>query len=72
MNIAQKRDNVIEARNRITEGIAILREVFNDSKDNWLDKKWGSDITIAMGYSQDICSRLDGAIFKLGKDLNSK
>ena len=63
----EKKDKLIEARNRITEGIKILREVFNNSKENWCDKGWGTDMTIALGHSVDICRRLDSAIIKIDK-----
>jgi len=52
MNIEEKKNKLIEARNK-------LSEVFNDSKDNWNDNYWCSNICFAMGY-------LDTAIRTIG------
>lgn len=54
MNAEQKKQLLIEARNRMTL-------VFNDSKENWGDGWWCSNLSRVMG-------NLDSVINTLGTD----
>ena len=50
--IAQKKEKLIKARN-------MLGEVFHESKEEWCDNWWTSDLAHTLGY-------LDGVISKIG------